>query len=70
MSDGANDAASALSKGCVSTRRRTGVLLGGEAGLRCGEIMALEWTDVDLWWGARSLEAAGVELRLAATINI
>ena len=22
-------------------------LLGGEAGLRCGEIMALEWTDVD-----------------------
>ena len=30
--------------------RRTAllVLLGGEAGLRCGEIMALEWTDVDL----------------------
>lgn len=24
------------------------MLLGGEAGLRCGEIMALEWTDVDL----------------------
>jgi integrase len=24
------------------------VLLGGEVGLRCGEIMALEWTDVDL----------------------
>src|SRR5204863_76558 len=24
------------------------VLLGGEAGLRCGEIMALEWTDVNL----------------------
>ena len=22
-------------------------LLGGEAGLRCGEMMALEWTDVD-----------------------
>jgi integrase len=24
------------------------VLLGREAGLRCGEIMALEWADVDL----------------------
>lgn len=24
------------------------VLVGGEAGLRCGEIMALEWSDVDL----------------------
>jgi integrase len=24
------------------------VLLGGEAGLRCGEIMALEWSDVDV----------------------
>jgi integrase len=24
------------------------VLLGGEAGLRCGEMMALRWTDVDL----------------------
>jgi integrase len=23
------------------------VLLGGEAGLRCGEIMALEWRDLD-----------------------
>ena len=24
------------------------VLLGGEAGLRCGEMMALDWADVDL----------------------
>ena len=24
------------------------VLLGGEAGLRCGEIIALEWRDIDL----------------------
>ena len=24
------------------------VLLGGEAGLRCGEMIALEWSDVDL----------------------
>ena len=29
------------------------VLLGGDAGLRCGEIIALEWTDVDL--GRRQL---------------
>jgi integrase len=29
------------------------VLLGGEAGLRCGEIMALEWRDVD--WEKRQL---------------
>lgn len=29
------------------------VLLGGEAGLRCGEMMALEWRDVDL--GTRQL---------------
>jgi integrase len=29
------------------------VLLGGEAGLRCGEIMALEWSDVD--WSKRQL---------------
>ena len=27
------------------------VLLGGEAGLRCGEMMALEWSDVDLGQG-------------------
>jgi integrase len=24
------------------------VLLGGEAGLRCGEMIALEWSDVDV----------------------
>jgi len=24
------------------------VLLGGDAGMRCGEILALEWNDVDL----------------------
>ena len=29
------------------------VLLGGEAGLRCGEMIALEWRDVDL--GQRQL---------------
>jgi integrase len=38
----------------VDAARRTGpeallcVLLGGDAGLRCGEMMALRWSDVDL----------------------
>jgi integrase len=32
----------------VDSQTYLAVLLGGEAGLRCGEIMALEWTDVDL----------------------
>ncbi|MAE71168.1 MAG: site-specific integrase [Gemmatimonadetes bacterium] len=31
----------------VSAEAHLIVLLGGEAGLRCGEMMALEWTDVD-----------------------
>ena len=31
------------------------VLLGGEAGLRCGEMIALEWRDVDL--GKRQISA-------------
>jgi integrase len=40
-------------KGLVTAAKSTDarahlvVLLGGEAGLRCGEMMALEWTDVD-----------------------
>lgn len=32
----------------IDTRAHLIVLLGGEAGLRCGEMMALEWTDADL----------------------
>ena len=32
----------------VDARAYLLVLLGGEAGLRCGEMMALEWPDVDL----------------------
>jgi integrase len=32
----------------IDARAHLIVLLGGEAGLRCGEMMALEWTDVDL----------------------
>ena len=39
-----------------STRRSLVVLLGGEAGLRCGEMMALEWTDID--FAKRQLTAA------------
>jgi integrase len=35
------------------------VLLGGEAGLRCGEMMALEWSDVNL--GKRQLTVARSE---------
>jgi integrase len=32
----------------IDQQARLIVLLGGDAGLRCGEIIALEWTDVDL----------------------
>jgi integrase len=32
----------------IDPRTHLIVLLGGEAGLRCGEMIALEWTDVDL----------------------
>ena len=32
----------------IDARAHLIVLLGGEAGLRCGEMMALEWTDIDL----------------------
>lgn len=32
----------------VDARAHLIVLLGGDAGLRCGEMMALEWTDIDL----------------------
>jgi len=31
------------------------VLLGGHAGLRCGEMMALEWSDVDLNAGSMTV---------------
>jgi integrase len=42
--------------GCATEDSETArliVLLGGEAGLRCGEMMALEWRDVDLARGPR-----------------
>lgn len=37
------------------------VLLGGEAGLRCGEMMALEWPDID--FAKRQLTIARSEWR-------
>lgn len=37
----------------IDTRTYLASLLGGEAGLRCGEMIALEWADVDL--GKRQL---------------
>jgi integrase len=32
------------------------VLLGGDAGLRCGEMMALEWADVNFETGKLTIE--------------
>jgi integrase len=32
------------------------VLLGGDAGLRCGEILALEWTDIDFQRGTLTVQ--------------
>src|SRR5262249_16712661 len=34
--------------GALDWRTELIVLLGGESGLRCGEMIALEWTDLDL----------------------
>lgn len=53
-------------------------LLGGEAGLRCGEIMALQWTDLDLkkgelvvrrsnWKGQESTPKSGKLRRIPMT---
>jgi integrase len=37
-----------IAAGKLDSRTHLVVLLGGDAGLRCGEMMALEWTDIDL----------------------
>lgn len=42
------------------------VLLGGDAGLRCGEMMALEWTDIDL--GKRQLQVRRSDWRGHVTV--
>ncbi|MGH9463533.1 MAG: tyrosine-type recombinase/integrase, partial [Vicinamibacteria bacterium] len=42
------------------------VLLGGDAGLRCGEMMALEWTDID--FSRRMLHVTRSEWRGEVTV--
>ena len=57
------------------------VLLGGDAGLRCGEMMALEWTDVDLsrrqlsirrseWKGEVTVPKGGRSRRIPMTTRL
>ncbi len=57
------------------------VLLGGQAGLRCGEMMALEWTDVDLersqlrvgqseWKGHVTVSKGGRQRRVPMTARL
>ena len=48
----------------IDPRAHVAVLLGGDAGLRCGEMMALEWADVDL--GKRQLRGTSQQRRAAA----
>jgi integrase len=43
------------------------VLLGGEAGLRCGEMMALEWTDVDFTKNQMCVERSDWKGHVTAT---
>jgi len=42
-------------------------LLGGEAGLRCGEMMALEWSDVDLTKGQMCVERSDWKGQVTST---
>jgi len=42
--------------GTVDAQAHLVVLLGGEAGLRCGEMMALEWPDIDLARGQMTIQ--------------
>jgi integrase len=57
------------------------VLLGGEAGLRCGEMMALQWVDVDLeagqmcirrstWKGQTTVPKDGRQRSVALTLRL
>ena len=49
-----------------STTAHLIVLLGGEAGLRCGEIMALEWRDIDLAYRQVSIARSQWKARITA----
>lgn len=51
----------------VDRRANLAVLLGGEAGLRCGEIMALEWGDVNLQKGQICVERSDWNGHVTAT---
>ena len=51
----------------VDRRARIIALLGGEAGLRCGEMMALEWADVDLNQGQLSIARSDWKGHVTAT---
>ena len=50
----------------VDDRAYLAVLLAGDAGLRCGEIMALEWTDID--FSKRSLKVERSEWKGRVTV--
>ncbi|MFQ5743916.1 MAG: tyrosine-type recombinase/integrase, partial [Acidobacteriota bacterium] len=65
----------------VDDRAHLIVLLGGEAGLRCGEMMALEWRDIDFakrqlrierseWRGKVTLPKGGRPRRVPMTARL
>ena len=65
----------------IDTNAGVIVLLGGEAGLRCGEMMALEWSDVDFdrgcleverseWKGQVTVPKGGRGRRLPMTVRL
>lgn len=45
----------------IDGRAHLAVLLGGDAGLRCGEMLALEWSDVNLGLGQMAIERSNWE---------
>lgn len=51
----------------IDSRIHVAVLLGGDAGLRRGEIIALEWSDVDLRRGQLTIERSEWKSEVTAT---